>query len=114
MWHMQSAKPEDTAARQDDSQPAVSRMVPLPDPSEIRKGRAAGTTPAQVGTDFQTAFEHILLHGTDTMQMLLGAAHEMVLILFDRCTTFMSSVPTVSYDDSYAGITIPICCHLTT
>lgn len=62
---MQSAKPEDAAVRRDESQPAVGEHRPLPTPFEMSNGRAAGVTPAQVGTEFQTALEHISLHGTD-------------------------------------------------
>ena len=78
---MQSAKPEDAAARRDESQPAVGEHRPLPTPFEMNYGRAAGGTPAQVGTDFQTVLEHIPLHGTDAMQMLLGAVHGRTLTL---------------------------------
>ena len=96
-WHMQGAKPEVATVRQDASQPAVGESRPLPTPSETRNGRAVGLTPAQVGPDFQTAFEHIALHGRDAMQMLLGAVHGSVLTSCEQpwiCISFVPSRPS--------------------
>lgn len=94
---MQGAKPEVAAVRRDESQPAVEESRPLPTPSETSNGRAVGITPAQVGPDFQTALEHIALHGRDAMQMLLGAVHGGVLAFREEfwiCISFVPSRPS--------------------